>query len=246
MSPVIASALMAAGICFADEPPAPTADVNTILEKWAAATPVDAKIEVDFTRFEYDHVFKVETLNAGTFEYDPPSNRRVKFLKVRTDRNRVSSRRDKETGEPYQIDSDRSEIWEQTVDVLRRIGPEPDSVTEVPLSELGGSAAACWEVPLVRLLHPMVMSGDIARLKSSFEIRVSNSNESEIELVLDPISQHRLWKTDSFQIRLDPVTYRTTAARQFSPSGQSESIYVFKNWKIEHAADETTKNDLSP
>lgn len=252
MSPVIASALVAAGICFADEPIAPPADVDTILEKWAAATPVDAKIEVDFTRFIYDHVFRTEKLNAGTYRYDPPSNCRVQILRAQIDRDRVSTRRDKETGNVYQLETDSPETWELTADAMRQIRPELDAIEEISLSDIRDRAkSSAWTRVYAtfadyRFLQPMVMSGDIARLKSDFEVRVSNANDSTIDLVLTPISE--FWKTQvkEFQVRLDPVTYRATAARQVMKSFDEEKVYVFRNWKIEHAAGETTQVEPRP
>lgn len=209
--------------------PEPSPEVMEILRTWETTTKKYQRLEGSFRKFTYDPTYLVEKRAIGEFYYEAP-DKGAYHLKADPDpkiaKGLVNIKPVNGKLEEFTVKGDRPERWICTGKELLQID---DAIKEYTLTEIPKDfhGANIMQGPLPFLLG---MKADAA--KKRWEFKLVKRTESEIWLSARPLQQQDALVYLMATIILDSKTFLPTAVRMFNSDGNTETVHLFANLKI--------------
>jgi hypothetical protein len=227
---------------FADaEQAADTPQTAEILAAWAAATRSIERAEIDFVRYEYDHIESLEKRSEGRFHFERPDRglyeRRATGIAVDT-----VSRRSREDGTPYRVapDSPSMLCWDNQRVIIAYPGQQ--AYDEFPLPRASSVLpAASFTRQWYSLAAPQTMLPATVDVHSSdflqrFEWALLDHDEQRLVLQGRPLSDEDQLEVFELQVVLDPKTYLAQATRSIPADRHREIVHVIRRFDVNDAA----------
>jgi hypothetical protein len=219
----------------------PIADV---LAAWADATRNIERAEIEFVRYQYDHIFGVEKRGEGRFHFEHP-DRGVYEIRASDVAADAESRRTAADGSPLKVEADKPLIgyWENQHVVVAH--PEQHAYDEfaVPRSSEvrpAGSFDRLWySLATPQRTFPATVDVHSGAFLERFEWSLLNHDEQRLILQGRPVTDEDQLEISELQVILDPATHLPQATRLISGDGHQETVHVIRRFAVNDAVPET-------
>lgn len=221
--------------------------LDNLLKTWEVQSHKGRVVQIEFTRFIYDTVFKVEKrakgrliFGAGRFRFDSyPSE---------YEKGETSRRTNQRTQTAYKLAPSQSETWigdSKTIRWIRHssrridVFPTPRSNQLVAVAEkpkdsrwdFGFRFPAFWDDYV-----PTFLRVNAEDLHQRFFIRLENT-EKAIIFTMRPRGEPDSFLWRSLNVMWDDEHQRMGALKIIDPSGNLETVYVVKSYQIDPRID---------
>ena len=203
------------------------AELERILSDWAIASREIEKLEGEHHRVVYDTVFSVERWAEGQFFYESPDKGRIDIEPARTTRE-TGNRRD-QNGEPFRVKADKQEKWISDGRNIIQIDEENQQadVFQIP-PRAQGQNIMNGPLPFLFGMPPAIAK---QRYQLSLHTKVHEGIE-RIKIRAIPMWQQDIANWSEAWIMLDLKTYLPTHVKLVDPTGNTETVYIFKKLKV--------------
>lgn len=224
-----------------DEPSAPA--LSEILNRWKARTSQYSRVECEFERYTYDMGFKTERRCSGRWLFDSTGQAKWELNSSNYAPGEVGRRTDRNAGKPFKLESDVPSVWISHWDAITELDPKaktferwvrPPAEAEPYVSKprRGWFANLDFEGLLLnRFEFPMPRSPGKWTVDSC-EWKTTPGKPGEIRLHGVPRTQDLENVLSSLDVILDGESFDTVAVRLVDPTRAVETVYVFKNVRI--------------
>lgn len=207
-------------------------EVETLLLQWEQKSARVQRLSGMFSRVVYDNVFFVEKRAEGKFWYEAPDKGRMDFAPGR-DLPTVNPEKKSPAGEPYTIQADAQQKWicngkevliindEQKLYDRVEIPPQQQGTNIIngPLPFLFGMKAA--QAKDRYLLGLGQMHDPTGKATGTGRVHVVAAPKKEIDA--------REWRRA--EVLMDPTYFLLSAIRLLDPTGNRETVYMFRDVK---------------
>lgn len=227
---------------------APT--VPGVLQAWADATRAIERADIEFTRFEYDHLNGVEKRSHGRFHFEG-RDRGIYERQPDDIAADAVSRRTQSDGSPFQVEADTASLicW----DTLRLViaYPEQQAYDEFPVPKAStvqpaASFTRAWyslETP--SSLFPATIDVHSRGYLQRFEWSLLDHDERRLVLQGRPVSLEDQLEVFELQVVLDPTTYLAQATRLIPADRNREIVHVLSTFTVNPPPKADWRPDLS-
>jgi hypothetical protein len=221
------------------DPDAPR--VADVLTAWAAATRSIERAEIEFVRYEYDHVGSIEKRSEGRFHFEGPDrglyDRRAPAIAENTE-----SRRTQADGTPYRIEAESPSVlcWDNQRVIVAY--PEQRAYDELPLPKSNSILPAAsftrqwYSLAAPQTMLPATVDVHTADFLERFEWALLDHDEERLVLQGRPLSDEDQLEVFELQVVLDPKTHLAQATRSIPADRTREIVHVIKRFDVNGAA----------
>lgn len=200
-------------------------ELIAVLREWEQKSSQIRSIKGKHTRYVYNHVFETEKRAEGKFYIEMPDKGRIDLIGVdlkKLKKEDKESKRIGKSGNPFRVESDRSQKWICNGDEVLMVNDEEKSFSIIPLSdEMRGENMIDTELPF---LFGMKAADAVKR----YQLALLQSKEP---------NQHAILVTPRFdkdkrnykvaKITLDKKYFLPRTVAMQAPTGGEETHYVF-------------------
>ena len=214
------SAAPAGNVRVAQPPLSP--ELEKILVEWEQKSAQIKSLKGKHTRFVYNKVFEVEKRAEGRFFLETPDKGRIDLTGVEIKKNMKSERVGK-SGNPFRLDSDRSEKWICNGEDILMVNDEDKSYDVAPLPpHLRGTNIVKGPLPFL-----FGIKADDA--KRRFQLSLSKTIEpSQHALLVVPLLEEDKQNYKIAKVCLDKKTFLPQSVMLLDPTGNLETHYYFE------------------
>ncbi|MAG92714.1 MAG: hypothetical protein CMJ48_03035 [Planctomycetaceae bacterium] len=199
-----------------------TLEFERILKKWSDESAKIKKLKGQHTQFEYDTVYNVEKRTEGVLYFEAPDKGRID-MKPASIKGQVSSKKDKKTGKPFRLVGGDPQRWVCDGKLVMRIDDKEKTYEKVAIPpEAQGKNMMDGPLPFLFGMPP-------EKLKRRYLLKLQVNNTERIIIAAKPRTAQDAQNYKEAQIILNPKTYLPSAIRLVNPTGNSETVYVFKD-----------------
>lgn len=204
------------------QPPAPIDPaLEKILQEWEVNTSTINTLQGKHDRFVYNKVFEEEKRCKGQFFYKAPDKGRIEFEPADINSKEVS-RRLGEDGNPFRIRPGASEHWICNGQEIVQINNAEKSYEVATLpKEFQGKDIINSPLPFL-----FGMKAEMAKARYKLELKSTTAEHYTLEVVPNLASDAMDYKQAT--VRLNRKTMLPDAVKLVDPSGNQETVYVFK------------------
>ena len=214
-------------------------ELKQILARWQQARHSVKRVYVEFTRFEYDTVFKTEERGQERAYIGLPGD--FWWAIEPTTITDAQSKKEDVRGGPFQLKNARRELWvyhklKGNSELLRGDG---EVLVRAPVADtrpFGTTTASIARTLATR--HALIFQHTAAPRNDDFRWKLVKKTAEEVVLVGTPRPPHLTQELRGASFILDARTLQPKAVRLIAPTGNSETVYVFS----EHR----TNDDITP
>lgn len=224
--------------------------VPEILQAWSDATRAIARADIEFTRFEYDHLQGVEKRSHGLFHFEARDRGVYERQpdKIAPD---AASRRTQADGTPFTVEADSPSLicW----DTLRLViaYPQQQAYDEFPVPKAStvqpaASFTRAWyslETP--SSLFPATIDVHSNGYLQRFEWSLLDHDERRLVLQGRPVSLEDQLEVFELQVVLDPATHLAQATRLIPADRNREIVHVLSKFTVNPPARTDWRPDLT-
>ncbi|MBD3673326.1 MAG: hypothetical protein HUJ26_07345 [Planctomycetaceae bacterium] len=201
-----------------------------VLKDWEQKTQDYKKLSGGHRRFVYDSVFQVEKRSDGDFYYEAPDKGRIDIKQVEIPAGAKSQKLNKQ-GKPYSLQSDIPEKWICDGKQIAQANDERKEymIHNIPPQDQGINI---MDGPLPFLFG---LPAEKAVERYDFTL-LPQTNERSVWLKVLPRRKQDAVNWKEAEVILDRKTYLPIAVKLVNPAGTTETVYSFRDLKInEHA-----------
>ena len=207
-------------------------NVDEILEHWERACSEIESYSVEFKRYRYDKVFEVETRAEGRFYFLAPKNGRLDISPAKISEDAVSAKKGRE-GESYRLNRERPETWIWRDGNVLQIDEVDKGYVVIPRTNEHFKSLQFFSILLQpQRFLPFVVDVNADDLKQRFDFTSLKQTDEQIWLKVEPRTAPDSFSFQWCRIILDAQTYRIHAVKFVDSNGNTESVYVFGEPKI--------------
>ena len=199
-------------------------ELEAILGEWERRSAQIKSLKGKHTRTVYNLVFEVEKRAEGRFFLETPDKGRIDLNGVEIKKNTVSVRSGK-SGNPFRVESDRSEKWICNGEEILMINEEDKSYDIVPLpKELRGTN-------IVKGPLPFLFGIKAEDAKRRFSLSLSDNNPdpaSQYAILVVPLLLEDQQNYKKAKIFLDKKTFLPRQVMLLDPTENLQTSYIFE------------------
>lgn len=223
--------------------------VREILQAWSEATRAIERADIEFTRFEYDHLQGVEKRSHGRFHLE---GRDLGVYERRPDdvAPDAISRRTQADGSLFEVEADTSSLvcW----DTLRLViaYPEQQAYDEFPVPKastiqpVASFTRAWYSLERPSSLFPATVDVHSNGYLQRFEWSLLDHDERRLVLQGRPVSLEDQLEVFELQVVLDPTTHLALATRLIPADRNREIVHVLSKFTVNPPPTENWRPDL--
>lgn len=203
-------------------------ELNKILVDWSFASAKIDKLWGNHHRFVYDQVFGVEKRAEGKFYYESPSKGRIDLESAKIPNGAVSQKKDPKTGKPYQLKGERPEIWICNGKEIWQVQPQIKQIEIMPIpKEHQGRNIMDGPLPFLFGMPP-------EKARRRFNMKLLQQNQNHAWIAVTPRLKVDAANWQRATVILDKKKYLPAGVQLIDPSGNLETTYTFKEFKVNH------------
>ncbi len=202
-----------------------TPEFEQILKRWSDESSKIKKLKGGHLQYEYDTVFKIEKRTEGVLYFEAPDKGRIDMKPPASLKGQVSSKKDK-AGKPYQLMGGDLQRWVCDGKTVMRINDKEKTYEKVPIPpEAQGKNMMDGPLPFLFGMPP-------EKLKRRYLLKLQVNTDKQIMIAAKPRTAQDAQNYKEAKIILNPKTYLPSAIQLINPTGNSETVYVFKDLVI--------------
>lgn len=213
--------------------------LQEVLNKWKANAKRTKTIRATFSRYEYDHIFHLETRARGTLAFRAPDKAKIEIEASKASIGATSQKFDKQ-GKRYLVeDHSKAETWiwwknhgcmvshaSKQIDIYSK-SRNPSPVRPATFTQNKSSTF----VDSLKRQRPLFNSWSSC-LESEFEWSLVTDTTSQLQLRGVAVTLEAKQQTDEIFVLLEPTSFRLQAMRFVSSRGNHELVYVLRDVMI--------------
>lgn len=198
-------------------------ELEAILKEWEQRSAQIKSLKGKHTRAVFNLVFEVEKRSEGRFFLETPDKGRIDLTGVEIKKNTVSERTGK-SGNPFRVESDRSEKWICNGEEILMVNDEDKSYDIAPLpKELRGTNIVKGPLPFL-----FGIKADDA--KRRFRLSLSDNNPKPLlqhAILVVPLLAEDQQNYKVAKIFLDKKTFLPRSVMLLDPTGNLQTSFDF-------------------
>ena len=201
-----------------------------ILQDWEKKTQNYKKLSGGHRRFVYDSVFEVEKRSDGDFYYEAPDKGRIDIKKVEIPAGAKSQKLNPQ-GKPYSLQSDIPEKWICDGKQIAQANDERKEfmIHSIPPQDQGINI---MDGPL-----PFLFGLPAQKALQRYDFTVlRQTDDRNVWLKVLPRRKQDAANWREAEVILDRSTYLPFAVKLINPAGTTETVYSFRDLKINENA----------
>ena len=209
----------------AEQEPRISPELERILQDWEAKSSQIKSLNGEHVRTVYNKVFEEERRASGTFYLRTPDMGRIDIVGTKPKKNEKSARIGR-SGNPFRVQADQSEKWICTGKEVVMVNEDDKSFEVIPLpEEMQGEN-------IINSPLPFLFGMKAADAKRRFRMELKKDTKDEAVLIVFPRLPSDKKNYVEAWIILEKANYLPTAVKMFDPTGNLETVYMFKSVKI--------------
>jgi len=214
---------------------------SEVLRAWAEATGKIDRAEIEFVRYEYDHVSGLEKRSAGRFHFESPDRGLYERSAAAIEPDAVS-RRTQADGTPFKVEADSASLlcWDNMQVVVAY--PEQQAYDQFPIPKsnpiqpAGSFTRAWYSLATPQSMLPATVDVHSEGFLQRFEWSLLDHDEGRLILQGRPVSDEDQLEVFELQVILDPATHLSQATRLIPADRNREVVHMIKRFAINDAA----------
>lgn len=204
-----------------------------ILQRWAEATSRISRADLEFVFYRYDSLYLIEQRCRGRFRWEAPDRACYERFGTGEDAG-VPARRNGPDGEPFTRDVPSPVMfsWNGSEVIIAHPDLRTYAVFDVPSDREArqtGSWGRIWSTFAdPHTILPGVVDAHSDAFQSRFEWSLLRQDDKQILLRGVPLREEDQRDMAQLQVILDPDTFRVRATRMDDPTGNVETVHVFR------------------
>ena len=207
-------------------------ELKQILTRWQQKRTSVERVYVEFMLFEYDTVFKVEKRGEGRAYIGSPED----FwwaIEPTTITDAQSKKKDRH-GKAFKLENAARALWvhrklEEGSELLRSNG---ETFERIPVSDAGlFRFSPAWFASALASQHGLIVQHSTAPANDDFQWKLVKKTATEVYLAGKPRPARFAQILKSVTFILDAQTLQPKAARLIGPTGNSETVYAFSEYR---------------
>lgn len=207
-------------------------ELETLLQEWERVSAKFEKLSGSHTRIEFNNVFAQETYAQGQFYYESPDKGRIDIEPFPLKEGQPAQRANPKNGQKFAIKAASAAKWICTGEEVLQINEVDKTVEAFPLPpDLRGKNIIHGPLPFL-----FGMKADEA--KRRFELSFTDPEKNTNEIVRITAIPRQMMDHENFReahIILDRRQFVPKAVKLIDPSGNVETVYMFREININQA-----------
>jgi TIGR03009 family protein len=199
--------------------------LEKLLLTWSQKSAMVEKLQGTHHRFVYDTVFNTEKRAEGVFYYEAPGKGRIDLKPKEIEKGDKSARLDP-MGQPFKLIADRAERWICDGTQIWQVNDETKQVDAFPIpKENQGQNIMDGPMPFLFGMPP-------EKAKMRYSLKLLKEDQKEAVIEVRPRLQVDAANWQKATVRLDKTLYLPWAVQLIDPTGKTETVYTFGQFKI--------------